>query len=118
MEFTAIAVFAMVWGGLIVYFLTPFNERFRLESKMTFPKAFRLGLKRVILHKKAILAFLLLVLTVMSIRSYFLSAEEYDRLHGINREYDSPVFYMISVVMYAALLYLSLAVRWAVKSVK
>ncbi|WP_415816975.1 hypothetical protein [Mesobacillus thioparans] len=72
----------------------------------------------MILHKKAILAFLLLLITILSIRSYFLSAEEYDRLHGITRKYDSPVFYLISVVLYAAVLYLFLAIRWAFKSAK
>lgn len=118
MQLTAIVVFAVVWGGLMVYFLTPFNDRYRLDGNVAFSKAFRVSLKRLILHKKAILALLLLLFTVMSIRSYFISAEEYDRMHGINREYDSPVFYMISVILYAAILFLFLAIRWAVKTAK
>ncbi|MBT2637492.1 hypothetical protein [Bacillus sp. ISL-39] len=118
MQFTAIVVFAIVWGGLMIYFLTPFYGKVERNPNDSFAKALKVSLTRLILHKKAILAFLLLLVTLMSIRSYFISAEEYDRLHAITRESGNPVLYMVSVVLYAALLYLLLAVRWAVKSAK
>ncbi|MBT2642767.1 hypothetical protein J7I80_11055 [Bacillus sp. ISL-41] len=118
MQFTAIVVFAIVWGGLMIYFLTPFHGKIERNPDDTFTKALKVSMARLILHKKAILAFLLLLVTLMNIRSYFISAEEYDRLHAITRESGNPVIYMVSVVLYAALLYLLLAVRWAVKSAK
>lgn len=118
MQFTAIVVFAIVWGGLMIYFLTPFHSKIERNPDDTFTKAFQVSLTRLILHKKAILALLLLLVTLMSIRSYFISAEEYARLHAITRESGNPVFYMVSVVLYAALIYLFLAGRWAVKSAK
>lgn len=118
MQFTSIVVFAIVWGGLMIYFLTPFHSEMEGNPDDPFSKALQVSLARFILHKKAILAFLLLLVTLMSIRSYFRSAEEYARLHAITREAGNPGFYMISVVLYAALLYLLLAVKWAMKSVK
>lgn len=118
MPFSVIVVFAIVWGGLMVYFLTPFHGRIDRNPHDTFAKALQISLARLILHKKAILAFLLLLVTLMSIRSYFVSAREYDELHAINRDSGDPVLYMIGVVLYAAFLYLFLAVRWAMKSSK
>lgn len=118
MQLTAIVVFAIVWGGLMIYFLTPFHGKMERNPNDTFSKALQVSLARLILHKKAILALILLLVTLMSIRSYFISAEEYDRLHAITREAGDPGFYMISVVLYAALLYLFLAVRWAMNSSK
>lgn len=118
MQFTAIVVVAIVWGGLMIYFLTPFHGKIERNPNDPFTKVLQESMTRLILHKKAILAFLLLLVTLMSIRSYFISAEEYARLHAITRESGNPAIYMVSVVLYAALLYLLLAVRWALKSAK
>ena len=118
MQFTSIVVFAIVWGGLMIYFLTPFHGKIERNPNDTFVKALQISLARLIFHKKALLAFLLLLVTLMNIRSYFRSAEEYARLHAITRDAGDPGFYMIIVVLYAALLYLFLAVRWAMKSSK
>jgi hypothetical protein len=118
LQFTSIVVFAIVWGGLMIYFLTPFHGKIVRNPHDRFTKALQVSLARLILHKKAILAFLLLLVTLMSIRSYVISAEEYDRLHAINRETGDPIFYMSGVVVYFAILYLFLAVRWALKSSK
>ncbi|MBS8266334.1 hypothetical protein DYI25_18080 [Mesobacillus boroniphilus] len=121
MQFTEIVVFAIVWGGLMTYFLIPFDNKISIEG--TFPKAFMVSLKKQVFHKKAILAFALLLVTLITIWSDFKSAVVYDILHGITREsaadpQEQAIFYMISVMIYAALLYLFLAVRWTVKAVK
>ena len=118
MQFTSIVVFAIVWGSLMIYFLTPFHGKINKNPHDTFAKALQISLARLILHKKALLAFLLLLVTLMSIRSFFMSAEGYDRLHAIHRDSGDPVFYMSGVVVYATILYLFLAVRWAMKSSK
>jgi hypothetical protein len=114
--FSAIVVFAIVWGGLMIYFLTPFHGKIDRNPHSTFTKTLPVSLARLILHKKAILAFLLLLVTLMSIRLYFISAREYDELHAISRDSGDPALYLIGVVLYAALLYLFLAIRWAMRS--
>lgn len=121
MPFTEIVVFAIVWGGLMSYFLRPFDDKISMEG--TFSRVFIVSLKKLLFHKKAVLAFLLLVITLASIWFYFLSAEEYAKLHAITREsaadpQEQAIFYMISTVLYTALLYLISAVRWTVVSVK
>ncbi|WP_226086513.1 hypothetical protein [Mesobacillus sp. S13] len=118
MPFSAIVVFAIVWGGLMVYFLTPFNGKMESSADAPFFEALKVSFKRLIFHKKAILAFFLLMFTLLVIWSYFISAEEYDLLHGMNRDSGDPVLYMSGVVLYVAFLYLFLAVRWAMKSSK
>ncbi|WP_226646840.1 hypothetical protein [Mesobacillus subterraneus] len=118
MPFSAIVVFAIVWGGLLVYFLTPFNGKMESSADAPFFEALKVGFKRLIFHKKAILAFLLLMFTLLSIWSYFISTEEYARLHAMRSKAGDPVLYMSGVVLYAAFLYLFLAVRWAMKSSK
>ncbi|ESU31775.1 hypothetical protein G3A_14750 [Bacillus sp. 17376] len=72
---------------------------------------------RLILHKKAIMALLLLVISLNYIWSYFGSIDDYNKLHGIASESMKPqaIFYMISLTLYAATLYILLAVRRAVK---
>jgi hypothetical protein len=118
MQFTALVVFAIVWGGLRIFFLTPFNDKGECNTNVTW----KVSLTRLILHKKAILAFLLLLVTLMSVWSYFKSAEDYDHLHAITRDSADlqvvAVFYMGSIVFFTVVLYLFLAVRWTIKSAK
>ncbi|WP_079504643.1 hypothetical protein [Mesobacillus jeotgali] len=116
MQFTALVVFAIVWGGLMIFFLTPVNDKGESYTTVTW----KVSLTRLILHKKAILAFALLLATLFSFWFYFESAEDYNQLHGITKESAEPqvIFYMVSVVIYTIIIYLFLAVRWAIKSVK
>ena len=120
MSLAELLVFGIVWGGLMSYFLMPLDDKISLEG--TFSHVFIVSLKKLFFHKKAIFAFVLLVITVMSIWYYSLSAEEYDKLHGITGESADPheqaIIYTISTIVYATLLYLFLAVRWTVRSVK
>ena len=115
MRFTEIVVFAIVWGGLMIYFLTPNNNEIKSKenSKVTFSKAFKRSLTKLILHKKAIFALLLLTITLTYIWSYDLSIDEYNKLHGVASKSVKPeaIFIMISVTLYGLLLYLLLAVR-------
>lgn len=119
MSFVELMVFGIVWGGLMVYFLTPFNNKTNIEgnSKVTVSKAFKESLTRLILHKKAILALLLLIITLNFIWSYFISIDDYNTLHGVTSESGKPqaIFYMISLTLYSVTLYILLAVRRAVK---
>lgn len=119
MEFAELVVFGIVWGGLLVYFLTPFNDKISVEgnSKVTVSKAFKESLTRLILHKKAILALLMLIITLNFIWTYFISIDDHNKLHGVASESVKPqaIFYMISITLYAALLYILLAVRRTLK---
>jgi hypothetical protein len=122
MSLAELMVFGIVWGGLMVYFLTPFNNKISVEgdAQVTVSKAFKESLTKLILHKKAILALLLLVITLNFIWSYFISIDDYNKLHGVTSESGKPqaIFNMISVTLYSATLYILLAVRRALKSKK
>jgi uncharacterized membrane protein (UPF0182 family) len=119
LEFAELVVFGIVWGGLMVYFLTPFNNKISVEgnSKVTVSKAFKESLTRLLLHKKAILALLMLIITLNFIWSYFISIDDHNKLHGVTSESSKPqaIFYMISITLYALLLYILLAVRRTLK---
>jgi hypothetical protein len=119
MSLAELMVFGIVWGGLMVCFLTPFTNKTNIEgsSKVTVSKAFKESLTRFILHKKAILALLMLIITLNFIWSYFGSMDDYNKLHGVTRESGKPqaIFYMISLTLYSVTLYILLAIRRVVK---
>ncbi|WP_226678474.1 hypothetical protein [Mesobacillus jeotgali] len=119
MSLAELLVFGIVWGGLMVYFLTPFNNKISSKgnSKVTVSKAFKESLTRLILHKKAILALLMLIITLNFIWSYFISIDDHNKLHGVNSESVKPqaILSMVSLTLYSVLLYILLAVRRVLK---
>jgi hypothetical protein len=126
MQFTEIVVFGIVWGGLMIYFLTPFNKKTVIEiqgsTDVTFSKAFKDSLTSLILHKKAILALLMLMITLIYIWMYYTSIEWYFKAHGEVEKSVNPMdqafYYMINIISYAAFLYLFLAIRKTIKLFK
>lgn len=119
MSLAELLVFGIVWGGLMVYFLTPFNNKISSKgnSKVTVSKAFKESLTRLILHKKAILALLMLIITLNFIWSYFISIDDHNKLHGVTSESVKPqaILSMVSLTLYSVLLYILLAVRRVLK---
>jgi hypothetical protein len=126
MQFTEIVVFGIVWGGLMIYFLTPFNKKTSIEIQgsidVTFQKAFKDSLTKLAFHKKSILALLMLMITLIYIWMYYTSIEWYFKAHGEVLQSINPmeqaIFYTISIILYAAILYLFLAFRKTVKLLK
>lgn len=126
MQFSEIVVFGIVWGGLMIYFLTPFNVKTSIEipasNGLTFSKAFKDSLTKLVVHKKAILALLMLLVTLNYIWMYYTSIEWYFKAHGefeqsIN-SMEQALYYMISILLYAAILYLFLAFRKTIALLK
>lgn len=126
MQFSEIVVFGIVWGGLMIYFLTPFNVKTSIEipasNNVTFSKAFKDSLTKLVAHKKAHLALLMLMLTLTYIWMYYTSIEWYFKSHGEVEQSINPMeqaFYsMISILLYAAILYLFLAFRKTITLLK
>jgi hypothetical protein len=126
MQFSEIVVFGIVWGGLMIYFLTPFNKvtsnEIQGSSDVTFSKVFQNSLTKLALHKKAILALLMLTITLIYIWMYYTSIEWYLKAHGEGEQSINPMeqafYHMISIILYAAILYLFLAFRKTIKLLK
>jgi hypothetical protein len=126
MQFSEIVVFGIVRGGLMIYFLTPFNKLTSIEiqgiTDVTFSKAFKNSLTKLVLHKKAILALLMLIITLIYIWMYYTSIEWYIRVHGEVVQSINPmeqaIFNTINITLYTAILYLLLAFRKTIKLLK
>ncbi|MCM3667246.1 hypothetical protein M3204_22880 [Mesobacillus subterraneus] len=126
MQFSEIVFFGIVWGGLMIYFLTPFNKKTSIEiqesTDVTFSKAFKNSLTKLLFHNKAILALLMLMITLIYIWMYYTSIEWYFRVHGEVVQSINPMerafYYMISIILYTAFLYLFLAFRKTIKLLK
>ncbi|RFB11417.1 hypothetical protein DZB84_21035 [Bacillus sp. HNG] len=116
---TEIIVFGIVWGALFIYFLTPFTSLVTFKSykgiDVAFKHVFIDSLIKIVMHKKAILALLMLVITLVFIWSYYSQLEWYNLAHGVGEVSTKPkllgIYYIVSVIIYSALLYLLLALR-------
>lgn len=123
---TEIIVFGIVWGALFIYFLTPFTSLVTFESHkgsdVAFKHVFIDSLIKIVMHKKAILALLMLVITLVFIWSYYSQLEWYNLAHGVGEMSIRPkllaIYYIVSVIIYSALLYLFLALRRALVFIK
>ncbi|KGR73532.1 hypothetical protein [Ureibacillus manganicus] len=128
MQLHEILIFGGIWGWLMIFFLTPphhnvSNEPQEKSSIMTFSKVFQISLIRVVLHKKAILALVLFVATIIYFWSYFESIEVYRQIHGedgfrlISPKVDG-IYYVFGVTIYTAVLYLCAVINRADKLIK
>ena len=83
MHFSAIIVFAVIWGGLMFYFLTPFERnKHRNKKDNSFGNAFKTSLLSGMKHKKVILAFVMLISTVICIWLYYAQLDWHNAAHG------------------------------------
>ena len=111
MQYSAIIVFAVVWGGLMYYFLTPF-ERNTLQSKKdnSFSRAFKASLLSGMKHKKVILAFVLLIGTLICIWLNYAQLEWHNAAHGGEETTFNPttkaIYYIVAITIYTVMLYL------------
>ncbi|THE09142.1 hypothetical protein E1I69_23485 [Bacillus timonensis] len=89
-----IIVFWIVWGALYIYFLTPFKSLVTFEShkdsEIAFKNVFKDSLIKIVMHKKAILALLMLILTLVFIWSYYSQLEWYNLAHGVGEVSTKP----------------------------
>lgn len=119
MNISGLAIMALVWGILFIYFLTPFQKKAETESlpNITFPNAFKDSFFEITLHKKAILGFTLFLITVLATWWSGVQTEYYNEIHAIHPATEPPN-YILGIIMYAAIIYLFLIGRKTFKRFK
>ena len=108
-------ILAIILGGLMIYFLTPSqrkaSEDFRQAANKTFFVALKNSLIMTTLHRKAIFAVLLFLLSLIAIWWSHLQMEQYNIDHGIITQIkptEQAISYIISSAFYAVIIYVSL----------
>ena len=105
MGYSEIIVFLLVYSGMIIYFLVPFpsdkdvvNER---ERQVEIARVFKNSLIEIILHKKAVLALILLSFTLFYIWLAYDATEYHVNAHsGYSPiSMDLKAFYSMSGVL-------------------
>lgn len=118
MTFSEIIVFGVIWGALMLYFLTPFKSK-RLQNKkdQSFKSAFWESLRSGITHKKVILAFVMLSSTLAYIWQYYVQLEWHIAAHGGSEMTFNPttkaIYTVVGIIIYAVILYLLSALKRA-----
>ena len=110
-------VMAVIWGGLLLYFIIPFHENAdKHQHKKTIKQAVISSFKRVTGQKKMILAVSFLLLTYLAIWYSAKDLAWYNQAHGVTAAADPagkvPI-YLAGVTIYALLLYLTVVGRQA-----
>ena len=109
------------------FFLTPHQQNISAEpkensTKIEFSQAFKKSLIKVVLHKKAILAAILLISTMLYFGYYFYSIQTYIKAHGESEFTMVPkvddIYYIIGVCLYTVFLYICAALSWTEKYLK
>ena len=120
-----IIVMLFVYSGLIVYFLIPFqrnvNSRNQHYSKSAFITVYKQSLRKMVFHKKAIFAFILLGFTLFMIWSGYAAAESHDNSHSgyplISTKLEA-IYSMFGLLIYTIFLLLLLGFVRTIKIVK
>ncbi|WP_099364257.1 hypothetical protein [Fredinandcohnia onubensis] len=107
MDYTSLIMMAIVWGGLLFYFLAPTQRKSETVShgKINFVDALKYSFVNVTFHKKGILALTLIVVTIFVTSWSQQQAELYNEMHGINSQTES-INYTLGVVIYSLMIYL------------
>jgi len=124
--YSGIVVMALVCGGLMIFFLTPTQKgvntgNFQQNVDMSFSEAFRASFIHTIFHKKALLAFLQLVITLIIIWQFHVDLEWYNGVHGVissTAPIKQAVLYMIAGTVYAVMICIVLVGRGTIKLIK
>ncbi|KOP81451.1 hypothetical protein [Cytobacillus solani] len=116
MDYTSVAMMALIWGALLVYFLTPFQRKTETKSyvKMNFSDALKYSFIKVTFHKKAILA-LAFILISLSVTSWSQNQDDYyNEIHGISSQ-TQPINYTMGIVVFSVMIYLLIVGRKTIK---
>ena len=125
MGFSEIVVVLLVYSGFIAFFLVPFQSRWSLinqqQSHINFTTVFKDCLIKMIFHKKAILALILLSFTLFIIWSIYQGAEYHFNAHSgyppISTDLKA-IYSMSGVLVYTVVLSLLIAFIRTLKIVK
>ena len=125
MGVSEIFLMLFVYSGLILYFLIPFQKKINLrnqhQSKPAFITVYMHSLRKMLFHKKAIFAFILLGFTLFMIWSGYAAAESHYNNHSgyspINTNLEA-LYSMCGLLIYTVLLLLFLGFVRTIKIVK
>lgn len=125
MSYSEIGVFLLIYGGLLLYFLVPFQNEVSytdyLQRSNSFTQRFKESLKTLIGHKKALFAFILLFFTILFTWFNTKAANDHLNAHSgyppISANYQA-IYSTLCVIIYTAVLYLLLAFVRTIKSTK
>ncbi|MED4532015.1 hypothetical protein ABET51_07960 [Metabacillus fastidiosus] len=111
-----IIMMAFIWGALFIYFLIPFQENAETGqySKMKFTQALKESFIKITFHKKAALAFILLLATLFAVWWSQTQNVLYNEMHGISTP-EQPPNYIEGIIIYAIIIYLTVIGRRALK---
>ena len=125
MGYSEIIVILLVYSGMIIYFLVPFKNNKDVvkekESQVKIARVFKDSVIDIILHKKAVLASILLSFTLLCIWSTYDAAEYHVNAHSGYPpiSMDLKAFYsMGKVLVYTIVLTFLLAFLRTLKIVK
>lgn len=107
-------ILAIVWGILLFYFLTPLTTKSATTCDIrNFPSALKQSLVTVTFQKKAVLAFTLVILTLLAV--WWSQSQDviYAELHALKIE-NQPQ-YNLGILMYSLFIYALVIVRFAIK---
>ena len=110
MQFSEIIVIGVIWGGLMFYFLTPFKSKSLQNNKnKSVRSALFASLLSVMMHKKAILAFAMLTITLVCVWLNYSQLKWHNDNHGGGEMAFNPItkaiYYMIGITIYTGILY-------------
>lgn len=125
MGYSEIIVILLVYSGLMTFLLLPFRSGMvvinRQKSQVKFAQIFKENFSGIILHKKVILAIVLLALTLYYIWAAYGSTEYHFNAHSgyppINTKLNA-IYSMIGVFLYTVVLTLGIAFLKTLKVVK
>jgi hypothetical protein len=125
MGYSEIAVMLLVYSGLIIYFLVPFQRGVNLinqqRGQVTFITVFKDCLIKMIVHKKAILASMLFGFTLISIWLGYAAAEYHYNAHSGYPPISTnlkAIYSMCTLLGYTVFLFLFLGFVRTLKIVK
>ncbi|MGN1400429.1 MAG: hypothetical protein ACI4XL_02915 [Bacillus sp. (in: firmicutes)] len=121
MGYSEIVVMLLVYSGLIVFFLVPFQSGWNQHPRpINFITVFKDSLTKMIFHKKSIFALILISFTLFSIWFGYKGEEYHFNAHsGYPISTNLKAFYsMCGVLVYTVILYTLIAFLRTLKIVK
>ncbi|WP_033541573.1 hypothetical protein [Planococcus sp. CAU13] len=124
MGFSEFIILLLIYSGLLIFFLTPFskqNQSYDYREQLSFSAVFKKNLMKMISHKKAVFALLLIGLTLISIQIGFESATSHYNAHSGYSPVSNnllPIILMVGLGIYTVALLLVLAYTRTSKIIK
>lgn len=124
MGFSEFIVLLLIYSGLLIFFLSPFSKQSQsndYRGQLSFSTVFKKNLMKMISHKKAVFALLLIGLTLISIQMGFESATSHYNAHSGYSPITNnlqPILLMFGLVIYTIALSLVLGYTRTSKIIK